>query len=853
MKRSISMLLAVLLLLSCVFAASPMVHAAKQEEKRTIAIVFDNSGSMYMDANQAWCRATYAMEVFAAMLNVGDELLIYPMYPITVGTDPKEYTMDDPLRITDPSQASKIRQICSPWAGDTPIESIEKAIAGLDAIKSDNRYLIVLTDGEIFYKNGIALQNPDYSNAPTKQALAERFADAVSKGINVMYLGIGRVAANKLMDESDRYVERKASDTKDVLNYLTELCNLTFGRDTLPSSHINGKSVDFDISMKKMIVFVQGENIANVKLTGPSGLVGEEVGSATTKYSELGALNYPSYVDDKLQGMLVTYTDCPAGTYTLEHDGTATSVEIYYEPDADLDFVFTDVNGNAVDPNALYEGDYKVSFGMKDAKTGKLINSDLLGNPSYLGYYSINGKQEPIEHVGQSGEETMFLKEGDVFDAELTVTYLSGYSIKKDKSDFGWPDGGIVVKPRPAKALTLEISGGESEYSLQDLDEGAPFIAKVYCEGQQLTGDALKSVKLSWDAGASNAMIQAQCKDDHYELKLSYPNPAAPQDTQCGECTLPIHASYTEPGSKESTAKAELTYSIKDDFSPLQLDMHTRESYIVISELENSQPIIVDLTLNGAPLSPEDFANVELTVDCGGIAHTLTPNPQDSSYEIKLLATDGIEEDNYRILATANYTDHIGRQTQSEDFLNITLSHMPLWMKWLIIALIALLVFILLWIILHIRVLPKHLHTTRKLSSMVFDGEDVTSAASFDASCQKGTIKAQSKYAGRKFGISMDVTPGKESYLYKSQKRRSALVKVATVRKFGPAKIQEILIGSAKYVLDEDNGKLTPAIPNQKPFTLTNGMMVKYSGVINDAGVDKDFEVTSKLNFKKKK
>ena len=71
------------------------------------------------------------------------------------------------------------------------------------------------------------------------------------------------------------------------------------------------------------------------------------------------------------------------------------------------------------------------------------------------------------------------------------------------------PDGGIVVKPRPAKALTLEISGGESEYSLQDLDEGAPFIAKVYCEGQQLTGDALKSVKLSWDAGASNAMIQA--------------------------------------------------------------------------------------------------------------------------------------------------------------------------------------------------------------------------------------------------------------------------------------------------------------------------------------------------------
>ena len=59
------------------------------------------------------------------------------------------------------------------------------------------------------------------------------------------------------------------------------------------------------------------------------------------------------------------------------------------------------------------------------------------------------------------------------------------------------------------------------------------------------------------------------------------------------------------------------------------------------------------------------------------------------------------------------------------------------------------------------------------------------------------------------------------------------------------------MIGSAKYVVD-DNGKLVPAIPNQKPFMLTNGTMVKFSGTIQDAGIDKDFEVASKLNFKKK-
>lgn len=135
---------------------------------------------------------------------------------------------------------------------------------------------------------------------------------------------------------------------------------------------------------------------------------------------------------------------------------------------------------------------------------------------------------------------------------------------------------------------------------------------------------------------------------------------------------------------------------------------------------------------------------------------------------------------------------------------------------------------------------------------MNFDGDDVGKSTNFMAEIKKKSAKVQAQYGGKKFGVSMDVIPGKESYLYKSQKRRSAEVKVATVRKFGSAKIQEAMIGSTKYVTDENTGKLVPALPNQKPFTLTNGMMVKYSGTIQDAGIDKDFEVTSKINFKKK-
>lgn len=236
------------------------------------------------------------------------------------------------------------------------------------------------------------------------------------------------------------------------------MCNQIFGRDTLPKSRISGNTMEFDISMSKLIVFVQGENIADLKITG--GSIGKQIGTQQTQYSTKGAGDYKSVPDTSLQGMMVTYADCAAGTYSIEYTGTATSVEVYYEPDADLDFVFTDAAGNMVDPQALYEGDYKVSFGMKDAKTGKLISSDLLGNPKYQGSYYINGQEYPITHEGFSGSVDVPLKMGEKFEANLTVTYLSGYTITKNSTDFGWPEGGIQVAPRPAGDFRLEIRSG---------------------------------------------------------------------------------------------------------------------------------------------------------------------------------------------------------------------------------------------------------------------------------------------------------------------------------------------------------------------------------------------------------
>ena len=512
------------------------------------------------------------------------------------------------------------------------------------------------------------------------------------------------------------------------------MCNQIFGRDILPKSYVSGKTMEFDISMSKLIVFVQGENIADLKITGDA--VGPMLGTRQTKYSTVGAGDYNSNPDTSLQGMMVTYADCAAGTYNIEYTGTETSVEVYYEPDADLDFIFTDARGDTVDPQVLYEGDYKVSFGMKDAKTGALIESELLGNPEYNGKYVIDGQAFPIQHQGFSGSVDIPLKMGQLFSAELTVEYLSGYTIHKDSSDFGWADGGISVTAPPLGRF-----------------------------------------------------------EAYWQL---------PQD------------------------------------------------YVLITELGQAEQAMVALEIDGRKLTADEFDAVTLAVDCGEIGYELTPDKDNSRYCVQFKDTPGITEGKYPVKAEAQYQDVADRSAQDTATAQLTISKVPLWVRWTCGILLFLLVFLLIWSILHIKVLPTKAHTTRKLSNLNFDGEDVTKSTSFLTEIKKDGARMQTQYGGRRFGLIMDVTPGQESYLYKPHKGRSAEVKPVSVRKFGPAKIQEALIGTAKYTIDDETGKLVPALPNQKPFLLKNGATVRYSGTISDAGIDKDFEVLSKISFNKK-
>ncbi|MBR5825837.1 MAG: hypothetical protein IKY78_02010 [Clostridia bacterium] len=871
MKKSLSILLTVLLLLSCMLMAVPTAQAEKATEKRAIAIVFDNSGSMYNGGDMAWCRATYAMEVFASMLNEGDILQIYPMYEIEVGND--TYSKENPLEITKAADASKIREIYTPAAQLTPIESVDSAIDGLKKVSIENKYLIILTDGSSFYENDL-----EAVGDATVELLNGRIEPLKADGITAMYLGIGKGAAMPTVDIK----KEKASDSAMVLSTLTDMCNLIFGRDSLPEGHfISDKKINVDVSTKKLIVFVQGTNIDNLKVTG-SG-IGERVGDfQRTMYSTKGS-NKGNTPDTDLQGMMVTYKDSKPGIFDIDCDGDVKSIEVYYEPDVEMVFKFTDAaTRDQVDLNELYEGDYTLEYGMIDGKDREkyaagepvdYISSDLVGECTYRGSYTQGEKQENgkivektetfgnvIETGERKGEKTISLKKGDTFEAELELEYLSGYTIKKNSEEFGWPDGGITVQTKEVKGYRLEITDGQSSYPLQQLEAGKPYKATVYYENEPLPPEAYAegtSLRLEFDEESSNAKIQVtpNTKEGYYELKLLYKDPSAPQNTKCGECTVKITAYYTPPKSDEAKKSANLTYNIKDDSVDLGVKLDISDDYIVIKDMAEAQPIIVNFTLNGAPLSPEEFKVVEksLSVDCGGINYELIPDETNSAVKIKLLKTDKLDEGNYLITVKAQYTDSIGRVAKCEPEPGlITLSTMPMWLKWLIVIIVLVVLFIIIWTILHIKVLPTKLHTTKKLCTMYFDNEDVTdTGASFLAEIKNKSLKVQGKYGGNVYSVAVDVVPGKDSYLYKGQKNRSAEAQVASIRKYGPGIVKEITIGSFKYEYDEEKNKLAPAVPKAKPFKITNGMTVRFSGTVKDAGIDKDFEVISKLKFNK--
>ena len=129
-------------------------EVVKIEKTYDIAVAYDNSGSMY-DNDDRWCKAKFAMEIFASMLDYknGDKLTVFPMWDVVTDGSrpgrPGNYTLStSPIEIRSIGDINKITKMYTPLPGDTPVSVITQAADYLKKSSASEKWLIVLTDGD---------------------------------------------------------------------------------------------------------------------------------------------------------------------------------------------------------------------------------------------------------------------------------------------------------------------------------------------------------------------------------------------------------------------------------------------------------------------------------------------------------------------------------------------------------------------------------------------------------------------------------------------------------------------------------------------------------------------------------
>lgn len=419
----LAMLLVGSLLFGCLISSSLVLpvfaETITQEPSRAIYVVYDDSGSMYNDGNDAWSKAKYSMEVFAAMLSDNDTMNVYYMSDYEKGTGaPARLTMSG----KDGSEANVAKIHNEKTAPqNTQFFSVQQAMADLEKSGAEEKWLVILTDGE-FQKN---INMARMTSEEVSRALADKPAN-----INVVYLGMGPAAFNIPADEASNVYSDQARDSEEILSKITEICTRVFNSNRLDSSSSTG-DISFDVPMKQLIVFAQGEGVEISGITSPSGeLIKPTENPVEVIYSPSDATtdSYKNNAPDtSLQGQIAVFeTPMDAGSYKIDV-ANAKTLEVYYKPDIEVAATLYNQYGDEVtDLSSLEAGEYEIEFGF--VKTGtqeRVPDSSLLGEVSYEAVITNNGKELDAT-VGN--HDTIQLEEGDL-KIDVTARYLNYNSV----------------------------------------------------------------------------------------------------------------------------------------------------------------------------------------------------------------------------------------------------------------------------------------------------------------------------------------------------------------------------------------------------------------------------------------
>ena len=501
------------------------------------------------------------MEIFASMLDYdsGDRLSIYPMWEVaTDGSRPQPPTYakesTSPVVITNKGDIDKISNLYTLNASGTPFTPVESAYNFLRSSSASEKWLIILSDGA--FDSGL--------NEPLRDKLLSMASDE----IKIQYLGFAEARALDPFEERGFYT-KKSTDAS-LMQDLVSICNSIFQRSILPAEYFqNNGNLTFDISMRKVIVFAQGQG-ANIKTLKNSD--GDNIKalqeSGQRKFSEISVgkyyVNAPSPIDNTLYGEVVTFDSCPKGTYKLDCPG-AEAVQIFYEPDVDMEVTLTNSDGEKIEGTSgeIEAGKYTVNSRIVDRKTGEdVTNHVLMGNEVNI-TTNIKTADEASYTEYPNGAEIELLPNTET-DILVVGRYLKDYKITSDgNANLAWLKGLKITEPRIDFEISAECLEKNSRYLFSKHEDWKPVRVEMTADGLPLTDEQLSTVKLEVVPNKDIALRAVPVAGESaYEIYVGEGEDGKYVAPERGKYKLEIKASLTDEYGNEIPAADKESFRV---------------------------------------------------------------------------------------------------------------------------------------------------------------------------------------------------------------------------------------------------------------------------------------------------
>lgn len=560
MKKIISRFLSLILLAVFVLLPSPVSRAAEVMESgaRAIYVVFDNSGSMYGPGNMAWSQATYAMEVFAAMMNYdsGDQMKIFPMHDVTTGGT--EATSS--ITVKSISDIAQIHDMYTPQPLGTPYTQVNTAANELaeliDSGEAAEGWLVVLTDGDF---------DSDLPSTDLQTDLEQKAQ--MRDNMYVQYLAIGSdIKTVADANEEIGLYSQKVESSAQVINELAVISNRIFERNEYTGLRDDG-TLSFDIPLSRLIVFAQGGSVSINSLKNKEG--GEidmesnyEVSCSSTEGGGLTSfVTETPAKDTSLKGQVAVFSDSSGireGEYTLDVAG-ADSVSVYYEPD--VRFGIGLYSGDEpVDAETIGGGTYSIRVGFINRLTGEFIeNTSLLGEPQYT--LTVNGEEYGLGGSTGAYQSVEIEADGEILELSADVTYLNNYT---DHVELSFQVCTLDMEVEAPGAVSLkELPAGAGSMTVTARQNGAPLTEEQWksalVEVESRDGEE-NEFPLQWDiqlgSEISTWIITPRYKDgDMFS-------------TGTGQTDITVRISV-EIGGQQYGSAENVKMEIRDDRTPI--------------------------------------------------------------------------------------------------------------------------------------------------------------------------------------------------------------------------------------------------------------------------------------------